>query len=196
MGTPCDHLELEIHDEAGRVVPPGQSGEIVARPRVPQAMFQGYWNNPEATVRAFRDLWFRTGDRGYLRPDGNLVFTDRIKDTIRRRGENISSFEVERAVQQHDDVVEAAAYALPSDIGEEEVGLAVIRRSGSTVTAADLFGFCVETMPRFAVPRFIRFVESLPKTPSQRIQKYKLRDDGITTDTYDREALGIVVPRS
>lgn len=196
MGTPCDHLELEIHDEAGRVVPSGQSGEIVARPRVPQAMFQGYWNNPEATVRAFRDLWFRTGDRGYFRPDGNLVFTDRIKDTIRRRGENISSFEVERAVQRHDDVVEAAAYALPSDIGEEEVGLAVILRPGSTLAAADLFAFCIDTVPRFAVPRFIRFVESLPKTPSQRIQKYKLRDEGITSDTYDREALGIVVPRS
>ena len=159
-------------------------------------MFQGYWSNPEATVRAFRDLWFRTGDRGYFRPDGNLVFTDRIKDTIRRRGENISSFEVERAVQRHGDVVEAAAYALPSDIGEEEVGLAVIVRPGSTLSSADLFAFCIDTMPRFAVPRFIRFVDSLPKTPSQRIQKYKLRDEGITADTHDRQALGIEVPRS
>lgn len=196
MGVPCDHVEIEIHDEAGRVQPTGESGEIVARPRSPQAIFQGYWRNADATVLAFRDLWFRTGDRGYLRQDGNLVFTDRIKDTIRRRGENISSFEVERAVQHHDDVVEAAAYALPSDIGEEEVGLAVIRRSGSTVSAADLFGFCVETMPRFAVPRFIRFVDELPKTPSQRIQKFKLRNEGVTRDTSDREELGILVPRS
>ena len=196
MGLTCDHLELEIHDERGNRLTAGESGEIVARPRVPQAIFQGYWNNPQATVVAFRDLWFRSGDRGFLRPDGHLVFTDRIKDTIRRRGENISSFEVERAVQQHVAVTEAAAYALPSDIGEEEVGLAVIVRPGASLAAAELSRFCIDTMPRFAVPRYVRFVDALPKTPSQRVQKYKLRAEGITDDCVDRVAAGIVIPRS
>jgi crotonobetaine/carnitine-CoA ligase len=168
----------------------------VARPRSPHAIFQGYWADPEATVHAFRNLWFHSGDRGLLRPDGELVFVDRIKDVIRRRGENISSFEVERSVQQHVDVLEAAAYALPSDAGEDEVAVAVVLRESAHPDPEALLAFFVEVLPRFAVPRYVRFVESLPKTPSQRVQKYKLRDAGITDDTHDREALGVVVPRS
>jgi crotonobetaine/carnitine-CoA ligase len=196
MGQTCEHIDLQIQDEAGAEVPLGTSGEIVARPRERQAIFHGYWRNAEATVVAWRDLWFHSGDRGYLRPDGNLVFVDRIKDTIRRRGENISSFEVERAVQQHPDVAEAAAYALPSDVGEEEVGLAVVLRPGVAPDVPGLIRFCIAEMPRFTVPRFVRLVESLPKTPSQRIQKYKLRAEGVTADTFDRVAHGIEVPRS
>lgn len=195
MGRECPHVELAIHDESGRPVPTGELGEIVARPRSPHAIFQGYWANPEATVDAFRHLWFHTGDRGRFRPDGNLVFVDRMKDTIRRRGENISSFEVERAVQAHPGVQEAAAYAVPSDIGEDEVAIAVVRAPGFDVTADALFAFCIEQVPRFAVPRYVRFVDELPKTPSQRIQKFTLRDDGITPDAVDRLALGLVIPR-
>lgn len=196
MGQGCDHVELQIHDEDGRQLPPGAQGEIVARPRTPQGIFQGYWRNEAATLAAFRDLWFHTGDRGYLRDDGELVFVDRTKDTIRRRGENISSFEVERAVQRHPDVAEAAAYALPSDIGEDEVGLAVVLRPDVEADAERLVRYCIEQLPRFAVPRFVRFVTSLPKTPSQRIQKYKLRAEGVTDDTFDRHDSGLVVPRS
>jgi crotonobetaine/carnitine-CoA ligase len=196
MGAVCPHVELQVHDEHGHEVAPGDSGEIVARPRSPHAIFQGYWADPEATVHAFRNLWFHSGDRGLLRPDGELVFVDRIKDVIRRRGENISSFEVERSVQQHVDVLEAAAYALPSDAGEDEVAVAVVLRESAHPDPEALLAFFVEVLPRFAVPRYVRFVESLPKTPSQRVQKYKLRDAGITDDTHDREALGVVVPRS
>lgn len=196
MGSECGHLELQIHDEYGRRVATGAAGEIVARPRTPHAMFQGYWASPEATVTALRHLWFHTGDRGFVREDGNLVFVDRIKDTIRRRGENISSFEVEQAVQGHPGVVEAAAYAVPSDIAEDEVAVAVVLRADATVSANDLFHYCIEHLPRFAVPRYVRFVERLPKTPSQRVQKFKLRDDGVTADAFDRQALGIRVPRS
>lgn len=196
MGRTCPHLELQIHDEIGLPMPVGVDGEIVARPRSPQAIFQGYWCNPEASVAAFRDLWFHTGDRGFIRDDGNLVFVDRMKDTIRRRGENISSFEVERAVQRHGEVAEAAAYALPSDVAEDEVALAVVLTPGAVPDAAALVRFCIDELPRFAVPRYVRFVPSLPKTPSQRIQKYKLRGDGVTTDTFDRVANGIEVPRS
>jgi carnitine-CoA ligase len=196
MGTVCEHLELQIHDPVGREVPVGHDGEIVARPRTPHGMFQGYWANPDATVTAWEDLWFHTGDRGHVRPDGNLVFVDRIKDTIRRRGENISSFEVERTVQQHPEVLEAAAYAVPSDIGEEEVALAVVLREGASVDPAALFRFCVDELPRFAVPRYIGFTDALPKTPSQRVQKYKLREVGVTAAMVDRQRLGIHVPRS
>jgi crotonobetaine/carnitine-CoA ligase len=196
MGINCPHLIVEVHDEADRKVPPGIEGEIVARPAVPHGMFQGYWKRPDYTVEAFRNLWFHTGDGGKYDDDGFLIFTDRIKDSLRRRGENISSFEVERAVQAHPDVLECGAYAVPSEITEDEVMIAVVARDGRAIDPEDLFAHCVREMPRFAVPRYLRFVDELPKTPSQRIQKYKLRDEGITADTHDRESLGIVVPRS
>jgi crotonobetaine/carnitine-CoA ligase len=159
-------------------------------------MFQGYWDMPEETLHAFRNLWFHTGDQGSFDEDGFLTFTDRIKDSIRRRGENISSFEVERSVQAYGPVLECAAYAVPSELTEEEVMIAVVPREGTAVDPDGLFAHCIEVLPRFAVPRYVRFMEALPKTPSQRIQKYKLREEGVTADTLDREALGIVVPRS
>jgi crotonobetaine/carnitine-CoA ligase len=195
MGLTCSHLLIEVHDEADNNLAPGVEGEIVARPAVPESMFLSYWRRPEYTVEAFRNLWFHTGDGGYMDEDGFLVFTDRIKDSIRRRGENISSFEVERSVQGHPDVLEAGAYAVPSELTEDEVMVSVVLRAGRTLDAADLFAYCIEQIPRFAVPRYIRFVDELPKTPSQRIQKYKLRDEGVTADTHDREAMGIEVPR-
>jgi crotonobetaine/carnitine-CoA ligase len=195
MGHPRPHLELEVHDHFGRRLPAGRDGEIVARPRSPHAMFQGYWADPEATVDAVAGLWFHTGDRGHFRPDGQLVFVDRDKDVIRRRGENISSFDVERVTQAHPAVVEAAAFAVPSDIAEEEVAVAVVVDPEAGLEVAALFEYCIEHLPRFAVPRYIRLVDALPKTPSQRVQKYRLRAEGITPDTADREAMGIVVPR-
>jgi crotonobetaine/carnitine-CoA ligase len=196
MGPPCGHLQIEVHDSHDRPVPPGIEGEIVARPAVREAMFQGYWQNAQASVEAFRNLWFHTGDGGTFDDDGHLIFTDRIKDSIRRRGENISSFEVERAVQGHPAVLECGAYAVPAEITEDEVMIAVVLREDAAVRPEDVFRYCIDEMPRFAVPRYLRFVDELPKTPSQRIQKYKLRDEGVTADSYDREALGIVVPRS
>ena len=196
MGVDCSHVELEIHDERDRRVPPGTLGEIVARPTGPHSLFQGYWQEPEATLDAFRNLWFHTGDQGWIDEDGFLTFTDRLKDSIRRRGENISSFEVERSVQTHAAVLECAAYAVPSELTEEEVMIAVVPREGETLDPAELLAHCIETIPRFAVPRYVRIVDALPKTPSHRIQKFKLRSEGITPDTVDREALGIRVPRS
>jgi crotonobetaine/carnitine-CoA ligase len=195
QGKPLDYVVLEIHDEADRPVDDGVEGEIVIRPAVPYGIFQGYWGMPEHTIDAFRNLWFHTGDGGKFDEDGCLVFTDRIKDSIRRRGENISSFEVEAAVQAHPSVLECGAYAVPSELTEEEVMIAVVLKDGADIGVEALYQHCIEQMPRFAVPRYIRFVDELPKTPSQRIQKFKLRADGITEDTFDREALGIVVPR-
>lgn len=195
MGRPCAHLHVAVHDEHGREVPAGVAGEVVARPAVPEGMFMGYINRPEASLEAFRDLWFHTGDRGRFDEDGYVVFLDRIKDSLRRRGENISSFEVERAVQAHPSVLEAAAYAVPSELTEDEVMIAVLPAEGRTVDPRELLQFCVDTMPRFTVPRFLRVVDELPKTASQRIQKYRLRAEGVTADTVDREELGIEVPR-
>ena len=195
MGLTCPHLIIEVHDEADNQCPPGVGGEIVARPAVREGMFQAYWKRPEYTVEAFRNLWFHTGDGGYVDQDGYLIFTDRIKDSIRRRGENISSFEVERAVQSHPDVLECGAYAVPSELTEDEVMIAVVAREGAMIDPVSVFEHCVREIPRFAVPRYLRVMDALPKTPSQRIQKYKLRADGMTEDTVDREALGVVVPR-
>ena len=195
MGFPCSHLVIEVHDENDRPTPPDVEGEIVARPAVPFAMFQGYWGRPEFTLEAWRNLWFHTGDGGRMDADGFLPFTDRQKDSIRRRGENISSFEVERAVQGHPKVLECGAYAVPSELTEDEVMVAVVPHPGQDIDPSDLLRYCVEVIPRFAVPRYLRFVDELPKTPSQRIQKYKLRDEGITSDTFDRRTLGIEVPR-
>jgi crotonobetaine/carnitine-CoA ligase len=124
------------------------------------------------------------------------VYLDRLKDSMRRRGENISSFEVERSVNAHPAVLETAAYPIPSEVTEDEVMVAVVLKPGLTVDPAELLAFCAKTMPRFAVPRYVRFVDELPKTPTARVRKHELRDQGITADTADREALGIVVTRN
>jgi crotonobetaine/carnitine-CoA ligase len=195
VGRPLGHLQIEIHDEGDNPLPPGQPGEICVRPNEPYAIMQGYWNRPEATVEAWRNLWFHTGDLGKLTEDGDLIFLDRIKDSMRRRGENISSFEVERAVQRHEAVLECAAYPIASPATEDDVMTAVVLREGATVSAEELFQFCIATMPRFAVPRYVRFVDDLPRTPTNRVEKYKLRAEGVTDDTYDREAMSIVIAR-
>ena len=195
MGRPTWYMDVEIHDSSDNPLPPGVKGEIVVRPREPDSIFAGYWRNPEATVEAFRNLWFHSGDAGFIDDEGYLVYQDRIKDSIRRRGENISSFEVERAVHAHDTVAECAAYAVPSDFTEDEVMIAVVP-SGEKVDARAIFEFSIETIPRFAVPRYLRVVDALPKTPSQRVRKFLLREEGVTADTFDREALGLRLRRS
>ena len=147
---------------------------------------QGYWRQPDATIEAWRNLWFHSGDLGKMTSNGELVFVDRLKDSIRRRGENISSFEVERAVQAHAEVQECAAFAVGSEATEDEVMIAVVPREGSTVDAAELFDHCEETIPRFAVPRYLRVLAELPKTPTGRVQKHALRAEGVTQDTHER----------
>lgn len=195
MGMPCEHVRVEVHDPHGHPCPPGDAGEIVARPAVPFGMFQGYYHRPKATLEAFRNLWFHTGDGGVFDDANYLTFTDRLKDSLRRRGENVSSFEVERAVQQHPDVLEAAAYAVPSDLTEDDVMVAVVPTEDADLDPRDVLEFCAGTMPGFMVPRYLRVLASMPKTPSQRIQKFTLREEGVTPDTTDRVGLGVEVPR-
>lgn len=189
------NFHVAVVDEHDRPVPPGEPGEIVVRPKKPGIMIDEYYRMPEETVRAFRNLWFHTGDRGRMDADGVLYFLDRLKDAIRRRGENISSWEVEKVVTAFAKVNEAAAYAVPSELGEDEVMIAVVLQPGERATPEELLDHCQANMAHFAVPRYVRFVDELPKTPSQRIQKFRLRADGITADAWDREAAGYQVRR-
>jgi carnitine-CoA ligase len=187
VGKPFDHIILEVHDERDQPVEPGSTGEIVVRPRQPNTIMRGYWRDADSTLAASRNLWFHTGDLGKLTDDGYLVFVDRRKDSIRRRGENISSFEVERALALHPNVAECAVYPVPSALTEDEVMAAVVLQGAGSEIVPELFEYCSDNMPRSAVPRYLRVMAELPRTPTNRVEKYKLRADGVTADTADRE---------
>jgi crotonobetaine/carnitine-CoA ligase len=194
-GKATEDYEIRIADETDRPVPPNTPGEIQIRPRSPFVMMQGYHDMPAETLAAYRNLWFHTGDRGRMDEDGYLYFIDRMKDCLRRRGENISSFEVEKVINEHPGVLESGVYGVPSDLTEDDVMVCVVPQNGISVTPEELLDFCQERMAYFAVPRYVRFAPELPKTPSQRIQKFKLREEGITADTWDRAAHGYEVRR-
>jgi len=176
--------ELEIHDELGNTLPPGTTGEIVVRNRIPGIFFGGYLDMPEATVKAWRNLWFHTGDAGSLDADGYLTFRGRLKDSIRRRGENVSAYEVELVINDIPGVHESAAIGVPSDIGEEEILVVVQCEPGVVPDPAGIWRHCDEHLPRFAVPRYLRFVDDLPRTSTNRVEKYKL--GGLDGSTLDR----------
>jgi carnitine-CoA ligase len=179
LGTPVSWADVAVRTEEGTTAADGEAGEIIVRSRQPNTLFQGYYKNPEATARAMEGDWFRTGDRGRREPDGTFVFLDRIKDVIRRRGENISSYDVERIVNSHPDVAESAAVGVPSELGEEDVMIVVVPRSTAPLEPADLIAYCEERMARFMVPSYVRIVAELPKTATQRVQKFALREDGV-----------------
>ena len=187
-GNESENYRVAVVDALDEPVPTGTTGEIVVRPKKPGWMFDGYHRMPEATASSWRNLWFHTGDRGHLDDEGFLTFVDRVKDSIRRRGENISSWEIERVVGDHPDVAQVAAYGVPSALSEEEVMVAVVPREGRGFDPAELMDHCRGKLTSFAVPRFVRFVGSLPMTPSQRVEKYRLRAEGVTEDTWDSQA--------
>ena len=194
-GKPLDIYEVKLVDDEDNEVPVGQPGEIIFRPREPFTMMLGYHNMPEKTLETYRNLWFHTGDLARKDEDGYFYFVDRKKDALRRRGENISSFEVERVVNAHQAVLESAAVAVPAEVGEDEVKICVVLKAGETLTPEELIRYCNERMPYFAVPRYVEFMESLPKTPTERVQKYLLKQTGITPNTWDREKAGVQVTR-
>lgn len=189
-GTESVNFEVAVVDERDERVPAGTPGEIVARPKKPGWMFDGYFANPTATTDSWRNLWFHTGDRGVLDADGFLVFLDRLKDTVRRRGENISTWEIERVVGEHAEVAHVAAYGVDSELSEEEVMIAVVPAEGARPDLTALLEHCRARLTPFAVPRYVRIVAALPLTPSQRVEKYKLRAEGITADAFDAGAEG------
>jgi carnitine-CoA ligase len=185
LGLPVSWAEVEVHRADGSVAAPGEPGEIVIRSARPDVLFQGYYKNDEATAKAMEGGWFHSGDRGRRDADGYFVFLDRLKDAIRRRGENISSYEVERIVNAHPEVVESAVVGVPSELGEEEVLAVVVPRDAERFDPADLVAFCAERMADFMVPRYVRLQSALPKTATERVQKYALRERGVA-DAWDR----------
>jgi crotonobetaine/carnitine-CoA ligase len=183
-------FEVAVVDERDFKVGPGEPGELVVRPKQPSIVTAGYYGAPEATAECFRNMWLHTKDRVWYDEDGYFYFMDRMRDAIRRRGENISAFGLECEVNLHPSVLECAAIGVPSELGEDDVKLAVVVRPGASLEPAELVEFCRENLPRFMVPRYVEFVDSLPRTPTDKIAKYMLRaqgDSGITPDTWDRE---------
>jgi crotonobetaine/carnitine-CoA ligase len=194
-GKVLDIYEIKLVDDEDNEVPVGEPGEIIFRPREPFTMMLGYYNMPEKTLETYRNLWFHTGDLAKKDKDGYFYFVDRKKDALRRRGENISSFEVERAINTHPSVLESAAVAVKSELSEDEVKICVVLKPGATLTPEELIKHANDRMPYFAVPRYVEFMESLPKTPTERVQKYLLKQAGVTPNTWDREKSGVEVTR-
>ncbi len=192
-GRPNPDFDVRILDAGGDPVPPGTVGEIACRPRHPHAMSEGYVNS-DGGVDPHPE-WFRTGDLGMLDDEQNLTYLDRLKDSLRRRGENISSVEVETAVMQHPAVAEAAAVGVPSELGEDDILLIVALRPQSSLDYVELFDFCAQRMPYFCVPRYVEIMTEIPKTMIGRVRKDILRARGVVPGAWDRESHGYVVSR-
>ncbi len=196
-GRPRGAAEVSIVDDGDNALAPGEVGEICVRPREPGIIMSGYYKMAEATVRETRNLWFHTGDRGRLDEDGYLYFVDRKKEAIRRRGENISAYEVEMLLARHPAVFEVAAVAVSSELSEDEVLAFVVLKKGQSATAEELVRFANRNMAHFMVPRFVHFLDALPKTASEKIEKYKLKvwAEQNRASLWDRELLGIRLER-
>jgi carnitine-CoA ligase len=193
-----DFFEVRVVDAATDVeIALGQIGEVVVRPKVAFCFNQGYYRMPERTVEAWRNLWFHTGDAGYFDRQGRLFYADRIKDRIRRRGENISSFEIEQVLNDHQQVTESAVVGIRVEGagGEDEVKAYIVTAGGADIDNIGLLDYCAERIPRFAVPRYIEAVAALSKTATGKIQKEALRQAGITSRTWDRESVAYKIPR-
>tara|TARA_R110002072_G_scaffold106582_3_gene232649 strand:+ start:19622 stop:21223 length:1602 start_codon:yes stop_codon:yes gene_type:complete len=188
-------VEVRVVDQNDCEVGPGVTGELILRTDRPWSLNHGYYKNPEATAAAWRNGWFHTGDGFKYDDDGYFYFVDRIKDAIRRRGENISSFEVENEITAFAPVREAAAIGVPSELGEDEVMVVVSLVEGQTMDPVELITFLQPRMAHFMLPRYIRVMSSLPRTPTEKVVKHLLKKDGVTPDTWDREAAGIVIKR-
>ncbi len=188
-------VDVRLVDGNDCEVAVGEVGEMLVRTDRPWAMNHGYYKNPEATAEAWRNGWFHTGDAFRRDADGYYYFVDRVKDAIRRRGENISSFEVEAEVIAHPNIREAAAVGVPSEYSEDDVLVAIAPVEGERVDPAELIHFLAERMPHFMVPRYLRILDDLPKTPTEKVRKHVLRGEGVTEDTWDREAVGIDIRR-
>jgi crotonobetaine/carnitine-CoA ligase len=187
--------EVRILGPDGTDVPPGTAGEFAARPRDPSATALGYWRMPAESEAQRRDGWLLSGDLMRRDEAGWFYFVDRAKDAIRRRGENVSSLEVEAAFIGHPQVLDCAVYPVPSEMAEDEIMLAVIPRPLQSIDPLALIRHAEERLPYFAVPRFVRIMDDFPRTATQKVQKVELRRQGRTADCWDREASGYVLRR-
>jgi carnitine-CoA ligase len=195
-GTPAPDLDVVLLDDDGREVGVGEVGEICIRPRAPHAMFDGYWNRPEETLSAIKDLWFHTGDLARRRESGQLMFADRKKDAMRRRGENVSSMELEAAIAKHPAVAEVAVHAVPSPQSEDDVKACVVLASDAAVDPETLFGHFRDNIPYFAVPRYVEILDELPRNAVGRVMKHVLRNREPIGEVWDFEELGLSVAAS
>ncbi|TDC58557.1 ATP-dependent acyl-CoA ligase [Actinomadura sp. KC345] len=189
-GKPIGAFDVRLVDADDEEVPDGEVGEIVTRPHRPHSMMSGYYNMPAATAAAFRNLWFHTGDLARRDADGYYTFVDRAKDAIRRRGENISSWEVESVVARWPQVEDCAAFGVPSALSEEDVMVVIVPKRGQEPRLDELTAFCAEHMPRYMVPRYWEIADGLPRTQTGKVEKFRLRDRGVGPKTWDRERIG------
>lgn len=185
MGWLRPGFEAQVADEFDNPVADGEAGELLLRATEPFAFASGYLGKPEKTVEAWRNLWFHTGDRVIRDPDGAFRFIDRIKDAIRRRGENISSWEVEQAILSHPAIAACAVYPVRSEHAEDEVMAAVVKRPGHAFDPVELAMYCGTRLQKFAVPRFIDLMDELPRTENGKVQKYLLRERGVPPGCWD-----------
>lgn len=195
MGTIRSGCHARVVNENSVDVAAGVAGELLLRADEPLAFASGYFGMPEKTAEAWKDGWFHTGDRVVRGANGRFRFVDRLKDTIRRRGENISSFEVEQVLLSHSDINAAAVFPVRSALAEDEVMAALVRKPGSSVSELDIMRFCEPLLPHFAVPSFLEFLDDLPRTENGKIQKFQLRERGVSSATWSREAAGYQVKR-
>jgi len=188
-------VELRLVDEHDIEVPEGQAGELILRTDTPWSVSHGYLNNPAATAATWRNGWFHTGDTFRRTAEGDYYFLDRQKDFVRRRGENISSFEVESEIGTHPRVAEVAVIGAPSPLGEDEVMAVIAPAPGAVIDPVELIDYLRPRLAHFMIPRYIRTLPVLPKTPTHKVMKHVLRAEGLTADTWDRDAAGVVVKR-
>ncbi|MBN8841000.1 MAG: AMP-binding protein [Sphingomonadales bacterium] len=190
-------IQARIVDENDFELPPGGRGELVLRHDMPWTHSMGYYKMPEATAKAWRNGWFHTGDRGYIDEDGYFWFLDRVKDSIRRRGENISAFEVEQVLLGHPKIKNVAVFAVKSEMSEDEVAVAIVPQAPGAVTPEAIIEFCSGAMARFMVPRFVLLIDELPVNASQKVEKRRLQQmaEEDLSRFWDRDKAGIVLKR-
>ena len=190
-GVAAPDLDVVLLDDNGIPVEGDGVGEICVRPKAPYAMFDGYFEQPEATLRSFRGLWYHTGDYGRRLPSGAFAFVDRKKDSLRRRGENVSSLELESAINRHPHIVESAVHAVASELGEDDIKACIV--ADADLDPVEVFSFFKDNLPYYAIPRYVERIEALPRNAVGRVMKHKLRDAGNGPGTWDFDALDLVV---
>jgi crotonobetaine/carnitine-CoA ligase len=188
-------FDIRIVDDNDHEVPPGTPGEVICRPLKPHVMFEGYWKRPAETMKVMKNLWLHMGDIGRFDEAGWFYFLDRKKDYLRRRGENISSFEMENAFSQHPAIAEVAVHAVLSNASEDDIKVTAVLHPNASLTEEELCRWSLDRVPYFAVPRYIEFRTTLPRNPVGRVLKFQLRDEGCTAATWDLERSGLKFAR-
>lgn len=187
VGQVREGFEIKIFDDEDNELPPERIGEIAIRPTKPFIMFDGYYKSPEETANCSRNWWFHTGDLGKIDQDGYYYFCGRKKESIRRGGENISPYEIEKVIDEHPKVAESAAFGIPDPIVGEEIKVAVVLHPGQRISPEEILAWCESKLPKFMVPRYIEFVPELPKSASQKVQRVVLSKQGLTPTTWDKQ---------